>query len=56
MNLERGALIAMGAGLLCIGQPWAHTVLAAGFPLVAIGVVAYNAAAWLRGGDREDGP
>ena len=59
MNLERSALSAMGLGLLCIGQPWFHALFTAGFPVVLVGVIAYNASAWMArndNGSRGDAP
>lgn len=56
MTLERAALAAMGLGLVLVGQPWMHGLFMAGFPVILAGVAAYNAAAILGRGDREDGP
>jgi hypothetical protein len=53
-HLERASLLAMGAGLLCIVQPWVHALFALGFPLVLGGVAAYNASAFLRRGEGEE--
>jgi len=56
MTLERAALLAMGSGLLLVVQPWSHFLFTAGFPLVLVGVLAYNASAWFGEGRGEDGP
>jgi hypothetical protein len=56
MTLERLSLAAMGLGLVLIGQPWAHPLFMAGFPVILVGVAAYNVAGILGKGDREDRP
>lgn len=54
MTLEGASLLAMALGLLCIGQPWVHALFTAGFPLVLLGVVAYNVAGALATRRREE--
>ncbi len=42
MNTERACLLAMGFGLVLIGQPWSRMGFALGFPITFIAFVAYN--------------
>jgi hypothetical protein len=56
MTLERIALLAMGLGLVLVGQPWAHPLFMAGFPVILAGVAAYGIAGALGKGGREEGP
>ncbi len=42
MKGERISLIAMGLGLIFIGQPFSHILFVLGFAITFAGIVAYN--------------
>ena len=42
MDKERASLLAMGLGLLMIGQPWSRLLFAGGFAVALAGILAFN--------------